>query len=318
MSEAELYDEINGVDDEKGYSREAIQELLTRLKTETSGSIPPKFQFAIADRLKNIKLTPELTAEKKAEVEQSINARKEELEKLKQTLLLTVAHELKTPLTAIKAGTEMLELQDKDGPISSTRQRLFRGINRGVERLERLVDESLDYARMQDSNLELELQPTDIRDLYEETIALLMPATRAKRQTLELVLPEDVPTLFVDRRRYERILLNLVSNANKYTDVGGSISVALTLEPTCLITSVTDTGEGIAQDELDKVFNVYYRTSAADGRGAGKSSGLGLAIAKYLVELHGGKIWVDSVLNEGSTFYFSVPLGDDDETFGYR
>ena len=94
----------------------------------------------------------------------------EQLEKLKQTLLLTVSHELKTPLTAIKAGTEMLSMQD-EGPAEGPQARLLRSINRGVERLERLVDESLDYARMQDSNLELDLQPTDLKELYEDTVS---------------------------------------------------------------------------------------------------------------------------------------------------
>jgi signal transduction histidine kinase len=233
----------------------------------------------------------------------------EELEKLKQTLLLTVAHELKSPLTAIKAGTEMLGFQD-EAPAGSARGRLIRSINRGVDRLERLVEESLDYARMQDANLELELQPTDIRDLYEETVGLLMPVARAKRQVLELELPEHLPTVQVDRRRCERILLNLISNANRYTQPGGKISVGIKMEPTYLVTTVKDTGQGIPEEDLEKVFNVYYRNSAADGWGAGKSSGIGLAIAKYLVEVHGGKIWVESKVGEGSTFYFTLPIGE--------
>ena len=239
----------------------------------------------------------------------------EELERLKQTLLLTVAHELKSPLTAIKAGTEMLGFQD-EAPAISARGRLIRSINRGVDRLERLVDESLDYARMQDANLELELQPTDIRDLYEETVGLLLPAARSKRQVLEMELPEHIPTVNVDRRRWERILLNLISNANRYTQPGGKISVGLKVEPTYLVTTVKDNGQGISEEDLEKVFNVYYRNSTADGRGAGKSSGIGLAIAKYLVELHGGKIWVESKVGEGSTFYFTLPIGEGYEGLG--
>lgn len=233
----------------------------------------------------------------------------EEMEKLKQTLLLTVAHELKTPLTVIKAGTEMLALQEEISS-SGPSGRLIRSISRGVERLERLVDESLDYARMQDSNLELELQSTDIGELYQETVALLAPIARSKRQTLDLDLPDKMPTLVIDRRRWERVLLNLISNANRYTGPEGNISVSVDLESDYLVTKVADSGQGIPQEDLDRVFNVYYRNSAADGRGAGKSSGIGLAIAKYLVELHGGKIWVQSSLGEGSTFYFSLPLGE--------
>jgi signal transduction histidine kinase len=243
-------------------------------------------------------------------------AQLEEMEKLKQTLLLTVAHELKTPLTVIKAGTEMLALQEET-PGSGPRSRLIRSINRGVERLERLVDESLDYARMQDSNLELELVSTNIRELYQETVALLTPIARSKRQTLSLDLPDVLPTLVIDRRRWERVLLNLISNANRYTGPEGKICVSIDLVPGYLITRVTDTGQGIAPEDLERVFHVYYRNSAADGKGAGKSSGIGLSIAKYLVELHGGKIWVESSLGEGSTFYFSLPLGETSgETLG--
>lgn len=233
----------------------------------------------------------------------------EEMEKLKQTLLLTVSHELKTPLTAIKAGTEMLEMQE-DLPANSPRRRLLRSISRGVERLERLVEESLDYARMQDSNLELEIEPTEIQELYEDTIALLLPASRAKRQTLELRLPDDLPTLYIDRRRVERILLNLISNANRYTQLGGHISVLAKVEPDYLITSVVDSGQGVPEADLEKIFDVYYRRSSSNARGAASSSGIGLAIAKYLVELHGGKIWVNSMVGEGSSFHFSLPLGD--------
>jgi signal transduction histidine kinase len=88
------------------------------------------------------------------------------------------------------------------------------------------------------------------------------------------------------------------------------------VEPTYLVTTVKDTGQGIPEEDLERVFNVYYRNSTADGRGAGKSSGIGLAIAKYLVELHGGKIWVESKVGEGSTFYFTLPIGEEYEGLG--
>ena len=199
-------------------------------------------------------------------------------------------------------------MQD-EGPAEGPQARLLRSINRGVERLERLVDESLDYARMQDSNLELDLQPTDLRELYEDTMGIVLPAARAKKQELELNIPEEIPSVVIDRRRCERVLLNLISNANRYTQSGGKISVDVQVESNYLLTSVVDTGQGVPEDELDKIFNVYYRNSAADGKGAGRSSGLGLAIAKYLVELHGGRIWVDSQVGVGSSFHYSLPLG---------
>jgi signal transduction histidine kinase len=124
--------------------------------------------------------------------------------------------------------------------------------------------------------------------------------------------------VLIDRRRCERVLLNLISNANRYTQPGGKIRVDVQVELTYLITSVVDTGQGVPADELDKIFSVYYRNSTADGKGAGSSSGLGLAIAKYLVELHGGRIWVDSKVGVGSSFHYSLPLGVRNESLSYR
>jgi signal transduction histidine kinase len=105
--------------------------------------------------------------------------------------------------------------------------------------------------------------------------------------------------------------LNVISNANRYTPPRGAITVRVGVEPSYVVTSVTDNGQGVPEEDLDKIFNVYYRNSSADGKGAGKSSGIGLAIAKYLAELHGGKIWAESKLGEGSTFYFTIPLEDE-------
>ena len=135
-------------------------------------------------------------------------------------------------------------MQD-EGPAEGPQARLLRSINRGVERLERLVDESLDYARMQDSNLELDLQPTDLRELYEDTMGIVLPAARAKKQELELNIPEEIPSVVIDRRRCERVLLNLISNANRYTQSGGKISVDVQVESNYLLTSVVDTGQGV-------------------------------------------------------------------------
>ncbi|MBI2855861.1 MAG: GAF domain-containing protein [Chloroflexi bacterium] len=242
-------------------------------------------------------------------------ARLENLEQLKQTLLLTVSHELKTPITAIKAGAEMLEAAEEAAP-NSAKARLLRSINSGVSRLERLIDESLDYAKMQDATLELDMQPCNAREFVTDVVGLVSPAIRAKRQELEVILPDDAPSVLVDRRRAERILINLLSNANKHTPVGTSITLRMEAQEPIVLISVTDNGPGISDVDKERVFNAYYRNSQADGKGAGQSSGLGLSIAKYLAELHGGRIWLASELGKGTTFYFSLPLGGIDEDTG--
>ncbi|MBI4297670.1 MAG: GAF domain-containing protein [Chloroflexi bacterium] len=236
-------------------------------------------------------------------------ARLENLEQLKQTLLLTVSHELKTPITAIKAGAEMLEASE-DLPPNSPKARLLRSINSGVSRLERLIEESLDYARMQDASLELDMKPCNSKEFVEEVVGLVGPAIRAKRQHLEVIIPEPAPDVLIDRRRAERVLINLLGNANKHTPVDTNISVKLQVEDTYILISVTDNGPGIPVIDQDRIFNAYYRNSAADGKGANQSSGLGLSIAKYLAELHGGRVWLESEVGRGTTFYFTLPLGD--------
>ena len=105
----------------------------------------------------------------------------------------------------------------------------------------------------------------------------------------------------------------MLSNANKHTPVETNISVKLQVEDTYILMSVEDDGPGITLVDQDRVFNAYYRNSAGDGKGANQSSGLGLSIAKYLAELHGGRIWLDSEPGRGTTFYFTLPLGDTNE-----
>lgn len=238
----------------------------------------------------------------------------EKLEQLKSNLLLTVSHELKTPMTAIKAGTDMLAEQDsKDA--SSPKTRLIRSISRGVVRLEKLIDESLDYARMQSANLKLNLQPTDVEDLVQDVVGLISPGIKAKRQTLTVDVDPSLSEAVIDQARTERILLNVLSNAHKFTDKEGQIALKVGVDDGNVVFKVEDNGPGIASTEMDRIFEAYYRGENPDGKMAA-GTGLGLSIAKYLVELHEGKIWLESKEGEGTTFYFSLPKGVRDEDTG--
>ncbi|MDP2661587.1 MAG: ATP-binding protein [Dehalococcoidia bacterium] len=229
----------------------------------------------------------------------------EDLEKLKSSLLLTVSHELKTPMTAIRTAVDLLTDLEQSPP-NSPRGRLLSSIRRGVDRLQRLVQESLDYARMQSSRLEMDLQPTDIRTIFDEVSDLMGSAVRAKGQRLELDVPDILPDIVIDSQSVERVLVNLLSNASKFTPEGGSIRIACQPNSGSLLISVTDTGPGIPMHEIPLLFEEYYRGTGPDTKGQ-EGSGLGLAIAKHLVEQHGGKIWVTSQEGQGSTFSFSLP-----------
>lgn len=229
----------------------------------------------------------------------------EDLEKLKSSLLLTVSHELKTPITTIKTAVDLLTELD-GSPSNSARGRLIGAIRRGVERLEGLIQESLDYARMQSSRMELQLRPTPIKSVFEEVSDVINTSIRAKGQKLELEVPDNVPQALMDAPSIERVLLNLLSNASKYTPRGGRIRLSCHTNDETLLISVADTGSGIPQHEIPLLFEEFYRGAGPDSKGQ-KGSGLGLAIAKHLVEQHGGKIWVTSREGEGSAFHFSLP-----------
>ncbi len=229
----------------------------------------------------------------------------EDLEQLKSSLLLTVSHELKTPITTIKTAIDLLTELENDPP-NSPRGRLVRSINRGVERLQRLIQESLDYARMQSSQMQLDLKPANLRAVFEEVSDLITTSIRAKEQRLELEIPESIPQVVIDAPSVERVILNLLSNASKFTPKGGQIKLSCSSQNGDLLISVADNGPGIPKHEQSLLFEEYYRGAGPDTKGQ-EGSGLGLAIAKHLVEQHGGKIWVKSQEGEGSIFSFSLP-----------
>ena len=239
----------------------------------------------------------------------------ERLDSLKSNLLLTVSHELKSPLTAIKTAADLLEATEpnpeepEEGRRPSPRKRLLRTLKSGVERLERLTQESLDYAAMQSANLELNMVSMDLDEIVEEASGLLAPAMRSRNQEFVLNVSPGASRVTADPPRVERIVTNLLSNAHKFTPVGGSITVDIFSEGDARIVRVTDTGEGIPQDEQELVFSPYYRSKNADGRQHG-GTGLGLSIARYLAELHGGALELKSELGAGSVFTLRLPVSE--------
>ena len=230
----------------------------------------------------------------------------EQLESLKSNLLMTVSHELKSPITAIRASVDLFAEARADlGERGMTR--VARTLRNGVDRLDRLVQESLDYAQMQTAQLELHMEPTDIRAMVEESVALISPTANAKHQNLTVDVPDGLPMLLMDTPRIERILVNLLSNAAKFTPAEGSIALTVATVEQNIVVQLSDTGLGIPEEDQKHLFTEFYRGSNADGqRNAG--TGLGLAIAKYLAEMHGGKIGVESKVGEGTTFTLTLPL----------
>jgi len=235
--------------------------------------------------------------------------RREELERLdglKSILLQTVSHELKSPITAIKLSTELMDHVSGTEATEAQRERLVSTLKNGIQRLERLTSESLDYAAMQSAHLELNRQPVLLKSIIEQSISLLQPSISAREQKLEFTADERLHPLMIDEQRIERVIANLVGNAHKYSPKGALVTVQLFAEGDDQVLRVIDEGPGIATDELEAVFSPYYRGKLADTSPV-QGSGLGLSIAQYLTELHEGKLSVDSTLGAGSTFELRLP-----------
>lgn len=248
--------------------------------------------------------------------------RREELERLdglKSILLQTVSHELKSPITAIKLSTELLDHVSSGNASVEQRERLITTLKYGIQRLERLTSESLDYAAMQSAHLELNRQPVRLDAIVEEAVALLQPSITAREQQIEFNIDDSLHPLMIDEQRVERVLANLISNAHKYSPKGGLIRIEIQREQDDQVVRVIDEGPGINEDELEAVFSPYYRGKLADTSPV-QGSGLGLSIARYLTELHDGTLTVESDgVQEGSTFVLRLPassldlLDDDSE-----
>lgn len=237
-------------------------------------------------------------------LEKSQRQQLEEQEKQRQQFLSALSHELQTPLTALIASAGLLAEELRKKP-ESPQNRLAQNIIHSASSLQNRLAELLDLARAQVSGFEIKRKSIDVPALTQEVVASFLPLIRDKGLSLSLELP---PSLIVnaDEQRLEQILLNLLSNAIKFTPVAGQIILRAREEKENLIVEIQDTGPGIPKEEQIKLFRPYYQVMADRHRVPGL--GLGLAITKQLVELHGGRIWVDSEPGRGSTFAFSLPI----------
>ncbi len=219
--------------------------------------------------------------------------------------ILAISHQLKTPIAAVKASVEMLSDSPDGSP--DMRRRLLNSIVHGVDSLDRLVTEMAEYGRMRHAALELNKVETNICSIVAETCALLQPLVDEKGLHLQVETPSTLPWVMVDPHRVQQILSNLLANAIKFTPSGGEISVRVSRDGDRLLTQVQDNGPGVPESQQQGIFEAFQ--GGSNGGQGSASSGLGLAIAKALTELHGGSIWLESQEGKGSTFSFSLPVG---------
>lgn len=225
------------------------------------------------------------------------------LQTMRRDLIGNLSHDFKTPLSGIKAMVETLRdgaLDDRD----ATEDFLFR-IDSEVDRLVQMVEELTELSRIETGKTELEKTVLDINDLVTETLNRILPQAERREITLREELSGQVPKVSADRERIRQVLVNLVHNAIKFTEPGGTITVTSRSNGNSVIVDVADTGMGINKNDLPHIFERFYK---ADRSRTGAGTGLGLAIARHIIDAHGGTIRASSIEGEGSTFTFTLPV----------
>jgi signal transduction histidine kinase len=226
----------------------------------------------------------------------------EHVEQLRKNMVADVAHELRTPLSNIKGYLEAI----RDGLVKPDADTL-RKLDEEATMLSRLVDDLQELSLAEAGELKLVRQPEDMANLISQTVATVQAKAMVKGVSISTVLPDRLPAVNIDVHRISQVLHNLLENAVTHTGKGGVVTVAAVQQDNQVEVSVTDTGEGIPAEDLDKIFERFYRVDKSRTRATG-GSGLGLTIAKRLVEAHGGDIKVQSELGKGSRFIFTLPV----------
>ncbi|HJL18397.1 MAG TPA: hybrid sensor histidine kinase/response regulator [Sandaracinaceae bacterium LLY-WYZ-13_1] len=224
----------------------------------------------------------------------------------KDHLMGVVAHDLRNPLSVVRGYADFL-LSGVAGELDEEHDEVMRTIRRTSDYMLHLVEDLVDFSRIQAGELELELEPTDLAALVREGIRLNAMLAQKKGIHLETKLSSDLPEVSVDRHKVRQILDNLLTNAVKFSHPDTTVEVTLAREDDRAHLAVRDRGVGIPEQDLPKLFQPFEKTSARPTAGE-RSTGLGLAIVRNIVEAHGGRIWVESRVGQGSTFHVTLPL----------
>ena len=246
-----------------------------------------------------------LLEERNAELRRKEQERKR-VEAVQSEFVSTVSHELRTPLATLKEFTSLLSDQ-LAGPVTPEQQNYLSIMRTNVERLSWIIDELLSMATMEAGRLVLTKEMVEAAALAGQVIASLQPLANNKRITLALEAPKPLPPVFADPDKITQVLVNFLGNAIKFMKEGGRATVTITERPNDVEFCVTDTGPGIAPEDVPKLFEKFQQLRSGDGKPQAHGTGLGLAISKQLVELHGGRIGVTSASGHGSVFFFTLP-----------
>jgi signal transduction histidine kinase len=249
----------------------------------------------------------QVALEKEKETQVELRKAKEAAEaanEAKNQIMANTSHELRTPLHGIINLADLIRV-GASGAVSPQAVQDLEMIISSAHRLTSLVNDILDFSKLQKQQLELKLKPVDLLQLSETSLALLKPLLADKPIKLHHTLPKDLPLVEGDADRIQQILLNLLGNALKFTE-SGEVVLSAVVQNGWIELAVADTGIGVPREKQEKVFEAFEQGDASTERTYG-GTGLGLSVAKQLVELHGGRIWLESEEGQGSVFRFTLP-----------
>jgi signal transduction histidine kinase len=233
----------------------------------------------------------------------AVEEERQQVERLRTDLLSTISHELRTPLTLIRTSIGLLL---DSNPDAEMQQRLLRNIKQSTDRMHLLVADLLDLARMRGDRFDLQVRSVDLGELVLGAVSLMRPLSDENAQQIDIALPAPPPVIPGDYRRLERVLLNLLGNAIKFARAGSSIAVTVSEDPRDVTVAIRDSGPGIPAEALPHLFDQFF-TARTSSTSHNIGAGLGLPIAKGIVEAHGGRIWIESTVEGGTTVSFTVP-----------
>jgi two-component system phosphate regulon sensor histidine kinase PhoR len=225
------------------------------------------------------------------------------LETVRRDFISNVSHELRTPLASLKALTETLQEGALEDP--SAARRFLKRIETEVDALTQMATELLELSRIESGQVPLEFKAVPAASLLLSVADRMHAQAERAGLVLRLAAPLDMTEVLVDPPRLEQVLVNLIHNAVKFSPPGGEVALSAQADGTFVRFSVRDSGAGIPADDLERIFERFYK---ADRARSGGGTGLGLSISRHLVEAHGGKIWAESMEGQGSTFYFTIPM----------
>jgi signal transduction histidine kinase len=288
-------------------SQQPVRKVELRLELKTNkGEVTPWFSLCV--------VPTEVNAQKHVVVIiDDITARKETEKKLRETtemksqFISIVSHELRTPLTCIKESVSIV-LDGVAGEINEKQKYFLSLAGRNINRLAMLINDVLDFQKLDAGKMKLNLQENNIRQIADEIYETMILSAKNKGLEFSLELDENLPQVTLDRDKIIQVLTNLIGNAIKFTPKGGQVRLRFQLQNNELVMRVSDTGVGISKEDLPKIFEQFYHVQQPGEEV--KGTGLGLAIVKKIMLLHGGRIEVESELGSGSTFSVFLPLND--------